>query len=133
MCIFVLYKVANIVLSTADVLISQVPFYSPLASAGNTSIDWNFTTTAQSGLNGRSIAYARGFGLGGSSAISRFSLKLIDEHSTNLPVKTICYTRAVLTRITTDMPGLPVTTGGAGTSWNRIFSRSVQSYAWSVS
>ncbi|KAK0477901.1 alcohol oxidase [Armillaria novae-zelandiae] len=56
--------------STADVLISQVPFYSPLASAGNTSIDWNFTTTAQSGLNGRSIAYARGFGLGGSSAIN---------------------------------------------------------------
>jgi choline dehydrogenase len=33
-------------------------------------IDWNFTTTPQSGLGGRSIHYARGKTLGGSSALN---------------------------------------------------------------
>jgi len=37
--------------------------------------DWNYTTTPQPGLNGRSLAYARGRILGGSSTISKlFSL-----------------------------------------------------------
>ncbi|PBK94035.1 alcohol oxidase [Armillaria gallica] len=54
--------------STADVLLSQVPFFS--SSVRGTSLDWNFTTTKQPGLNQRSIAYPRGFGLGGSSAIN---------------------------------------------------------------
>ncbi|KAK0212183.1 aryl-alcohol oxidase precursor [Desarmillaria ectypa] len=54
--------------STADVLASQVPFFCTSATP-NTMLDWNFTTTSQSGCNGRSIAYGRGFGLGGSSAV----------------------------------------------------------------
>ncbi|PBK63513.1 alcohol oxidase [Armillaria solidipes] len=54
--------------STTDVLLSQVPFFS--SRVGGTSLDWNFTTTKQAGLNQRSIAYPRGFGLGGSSAIN---------------------------------------------------------------
>ncbi|KAK0491668.1 GMC oxidoreductase-domain-containing protein [Armillaria novae-zelandiae] len=53
---------------TADVLISQVPFFSSLLQGS--SLDWNFTTTKQPGLNQRSITYPRGFGLGGSSAIN---------------------------------------------------------------
>ncbi|KAF7357745.1 Aryl-alcohol oxidase [Mycena venus] len=32
--------------------------------------DWNYTTTPQRGLNGRSIAYNRGFVLGGSSSVN---------------------------------------------------------------
>ncbi|PIL22608.1 hypothetical protein GSI_15298 [Ganoderma sinense ZZ0214-1] len=32
--------------------------------------DWNFTTTAQAGLNNRSVPYPRGFVLGGSTAIN---------------------------------------------------------------
>ncbi|KAK0190281.1 aryl-alcohol-oxidase from pleurotus Eryingii [Armillaria mellea] len=54
--------------STADVLLSQVPFFS--SRVQGTSLDWNFTTTKQAGLNQRSIVYPRGFGLGGSSAIN---------------------------------------------------------------
>ncbi|KAK0229850.1 alcohol oxidase [Armillaria nabsnona] len=55
--------------STADVLLSEVPFFCVSATPG-TLLDWNFTTTEQPGLNGRSIPFPRGFGLGGSSAVN---------------------------------------------------------------
>ncbi|KAK0471532.1 alcohol dehydrogenase [Armillaria novae-zelandiae] len=55
--------------STADVLLTQVPFFCPQATP-NTPQDWNFTTTPMPGLNGRAISYPRGFGLGGSSAVN---------------------------------------------------------------
>ncbi|PBK85327.1 hypothetical protein ARMGADRAFT_999700 [Armillaria gallica] len=55
--------------STADALLTQVPFFSPNISSG-TAWDWNFTTTEQTGLLGRSISYPRGFGLGGSSTVN---------------------------------------------------------------
>ncbi|KAK0241273.1 aryl-alcohol-oxidase from pleurotus Eryingii [Armillaria nabsnona] len=55
--------------STADVLLSQVPFFCTLATP-NTPLDWNFTTIPQPGLNGRAIPIPRGFGLGGSSAVN---------------------------------------------------------------
>ncbi|KAK0499146.1 aryl-alcohol oxidase precursor [Armillaria luteobubalina] len=55
--------------STGDVLLAQVPFFCPEASP-DTPLDWNYTTTEQPGLNGRSISYPRGYGLGGSSAIN---------------------------------------------------------------
>ncbi|KAK0499121.1 alcohol oxidase [Armillaria luteobubalina] len=55
--------------STADALLSEVPFYCISATPG-TPLDWNFTTTQQPGLNGRSIPFPRGFGLGGSSAVN---------------------------------------------------------------
>ncbi|KAJ6550159.1 alcohol oxidase [Mycena capillaripes] len=42
-----------------------------LAGTGiGTMFDWNYTTTAQSGLNGRTIGYPRGFVMGGSSSIN---------------------------------------------------------------
>ncbi|KAK0184513.1 alcohol oxidase [Armillaria mellea] len=55
--------------STADIFLSDVPFFCISATPG-TSLDWNFTTTEQPGLNGRSIPFSRGFGLGGSSAVN---------------------------------------------------------------
>ncbi|KAK0224247.1 aryl-alcohol oxidase precursor [Armillaria fumosa] len=55
--------------STEDVLLAQVPFFCPEASP-DTPLDWNYTTTEQPGLNGRSISYPRGYGLGGSSAVN---------------------------------------------------------------
>ncbi|KAK0493179.1 aryl-alcohol oxidase precursor [Armillaria luteobubalina] len=55
--------------STADILVTQVPFFCTLATP-HTSLDWNFTTTSQSGLNGRTFPFPRGFGLGGTSAIN---------------------------------------------------------------
>ncbi|KAJ7497708.1 glucose-methanol-choline oxidoreductase, partial [Mycena latifolia] len=45
-----------------------VPFFCNSATP-NTPLDWNYTTTPQVALNNRSIAYPRGFVLGGSSTI----------------------------------------------------------------
>ncbi|KAJ7141349.1 alcohol oxidase [Mycena epipterygia] len=55
--------------SNAGVLDIIVPFLCATASPA-TAQDWNYTTTPQVGLNGRSIAYPRGFVLGGSSSLN---------------------------------------------------------------
>ncbi|KAJ6494966.1 aryl-alcohol-oxidase from pleurotus Eryingii [Mycena vulgaris] len=55
--------------SNADVLDIIVPFFCTRATP-NTAQDWNYTTTPQVGLNGRSIPYPRGFVLGGSSSVN---------------------------------------------------------------
>ncbi|PBK85299.1 aryl-alcohol oxidase precursor [Armillaria gallica] len=55
--------------STTDVLLSEVPFFCSRVVPG-TPLDWNFTTTEQPGLKGRSVQLPRGFGLGGSSAVN---------------------------------------------------------------
>ncbi|KAI0041583.1 GMC oxidoreductase [Auriscalpium vulgare] len=49
------------------VIPTEVPFLGP--SLIGTPFDWNFTTTPQTGLDGRSILYSRGFALGGSTSI----------------------------------------------------------------
>ncbi|KAG7446883.1 aryl-alcohol-oxidase from pleurotus Eryingii [Guyanagaster necrorhizus] len=55
-------------ISNEDIQDVEIPF---LATAlPSTRVDWNFTTTAQAGLNNRSIELARGFVLGGSSSIN---------------------------------------------------------------
>ncbi|KAJ7503275.1 aryl-alcohol oxidase-like protein, partial [Mycena galericulata] len=46
----------------------SVPFLA--GQAIGTVFDWNYTTTIQSGLNGRTMPYPRGFVLGGSSSIN---------------------------------------------------------------
>ncbi|KAI0049745.1 GMC oxidoreductase [Auriscalpium vulgare] len=56
--------------STPDVNSAiAIPFLCPSLSPG-TNVNWNYTTTTQSGLNGRSIQYPRGRVLGGSSSIN---------------------------------------------------------------
>ncbi|KAL0572211.1 hypothetical protein V5O48_009746 [Marasmius crinis-equi] len=45
----------------------EVPFF---CNPTHPQFDWNYTTTAQSGLNNRSTSYARGFVLGGSSSVN---------------------------------------------------------------
>ncbi|KAJ7881410.1 aryl-alcohol-oxidase from pleurotus Eryingii [Mycena leptocephala] len=55
--------------SNENVLDIMVPFYCTRATP-NTPQDWNYTTTTQPGLNGRSIPYPRGFVLGGSSSVN---------------------------------------------------------------
>ncbi|KIJ22613.1 GMC oxidoreductase, partial [Sphaerobolus stellatus SS14] len=55
-------------ISNANNLDITVPFLG--VSAAGTSVDWNYTTTPQLGLNNRSIPFARGFVLGGSSSIN---------------------------------------------------------------
>ncbi|KAK7689665.1 hypothetical protein QCA50_007460 [Cerrena zonata] len=51
-----------------DILPVQVPFLG--VTLPGTSVDWNFTTTPQTGLNNRVIPYTRGFVLGGSSSVN---------------------------------------------------------------
>ncbi|KAJ6602929.1 aryl-alcohol oxidase-like protein [Mycena sp. CBHHK59/15] len=53
----------------ADSLNLIVPFYG-LKSVPDTLQDWNYTTTPQVNLNDRSLAYPRGFVLGGSSSVN---------------------------------------------------------------
>ncbi|KAI0052405.1 GMC oxidoreductase [Auriscalpium vulgare] len=56
--------------STPDVDPSiNIPFLAP-SLAPNTIVNWNYTTTKQSGFNGRSIAYPRGRVLGGSTCVN---------------------------------------------------------------
>lgn len=47
----------------------SVPFYC-LRATPNTPNDWNYTTVPQQGLNNRSIAFPRGYVLGGSSSVN---------------------------------------------------------------
>ncbi|KAH0584161.1 Choline dehydrogenase [Termitomyces sp. J132] len=54
--------------SNKDALLTQVPFFCTRLS--HTEYDWNHTTTLQIGLNGRSIPFARGHVLGGSTSIN---------------------------------------------------------------
>ncbi|KAJ7693421.1 alcohol oxidase [Mycena rosella] len=55
--------------SDDNVLNIQMPFFAPRATPG-TPQDWNYTTTPQTALNGRSLPYPRGFVLGGSSSVN---------------------------------------------------------------
>ncbi|KAF8514945.1 aryl-alcohol-oxidase from pleurotus Eryingii [Hysterangium stoloniferum] len=54
--------------SADDILATQIPFLG--VTLPGTTIDWNFTTTAQKALNGRSFPFTRGQALGGSSVIN---------------------------------------------------------------
>ncbi|KAJ7738024.1 aryl-alcohol oxidase-like protein [Mycena olivaceomarginata] len=51
-----------------DSAVLSTPFLA--AQAVGTIFDWNYTTTSQVGLNGRTMPYPRGFVLGGSSSIN---------------------------------------------------------------
>ncbi|KAI0067080.1 alcohol oxidase [Artomyces pyxidatus] len=55
-------------LNVEGAVATEVPFLGP--NLIGTPFDWNFTTTAQPGLGGRSIAYSRGFALGGSTSVN---------------------------------------------------------------
>ncbi|RDB27672.1 Pyranose dehydrogenase 3 [Hypsizygus marmoreus] len=56
-------------ISNEGVLGSIVPLLGPSLTP-NTIYDWNYTTTAQPGYNGRSIPYSRGKLLGGSTSVN---------------------------------------------------------------
>ncbi|KAF9460387.1 pyranose dehydrogenase [Collybia nuda] len=47
----------------------QVPFFGPDLTPF-TPWDWNYTTTPQKGLGGRTVPFQRGFGLGGCSSVN---------------------------------------------------------------
>ncbi|KAJ7149908.1 aryl-alcohol oxidase precursor [Mycena filopes] len=55
--------------SNIGVTDSIIPMFPSLLNP-NTPFDWNYTTTAQPGFNGRSISYPRGHMLGGSTSVN---------------------------------------------------------------
>ncbi|KAJ7314305.1 hypothetical protein DFH08DRAFT_895925 [Mycena albidolilacea] len=55
--------------SNAGVQNIIVPYFCPRATP-DTAQDWNFTTTPQVGLGGRTVTYNRGFVLGGTSSVN---------------------------------------------------------------
>ncbi|KAK7055884.1 mitochondrial choline dehydrogenase [Favolaschia claudopus] len=55
--------------SNIGVIASEIPMF-PAQLNPNTPFDWNYTTTPQIGLNGRSINYPRGHLLGGSTSVN---------------------------------------------------------------
>ncbi|KIK60975.1 hypothetical protein GYMLUDRAFT_43513 [Collybiopsis luxurians FD-317 M1] len=60
-----------LVLEAGGSNIGAVPTEIPLfCTLPHPQYDWNYTTTAQEGLNGRELAYARGYILGGSSSVN---------------------------------------------------------------
>ncbi|KAF7357759.1 L-sorbose 1-dehydrogenase [Mycena venus] len=84
--------------SNANVLNIIVPFFAPRATP-NTPQDWNYTTTPQAALNSHSIAYPRGFVLGGSSSVNY-----------------MVYTRGSKE----DYDRWATVTGDSGWSWNKL-------------
>ncbi|KAF9481638.1 alcohol oxidase [Pholiota conissans] len=55
--------------SDAGIISVQAPFLG-LTATPNTAVDWNYTLTDQTGLNGRAFAYPRGRVLGGCSTVN---------------------------------------------------------------
>ncbi|KAG9218228.1 hypothetical protein CCMSSC00406_0005909 [Pleurotus cornucopiae] len=84
--------------SNEGVLDSEVPFFCPKLSPG-TPFDWNFTTTPQAALNNHTVAFPRGFMLGGSTSINF-----------------LAYTRGSMD----DWNRFAATTGDKGWSWHRL-------------
>ncbi|KAG6841012.1 hypothetical protein C0991_002642 [Blastosporella zonata] len=96
--------------SNAGVIESEVPFLAPELTQPS-PYEWNYTTTVQRGLAGRSIPYPRGHILGGSS-------------STNWLV----YTRGS----SEDFDRYAKVTGDNGWSWNSILPYFKKSEKWTA-
>lgn len=75
-------------------------------------------TTPQARLNGRSMAYPRGFALGGSSSISKLLIILKFYHSSVITfLDFMAYTRGS----SDDYDRLASTSGDPGWAWSNIF------------
>lgn len=96
--------------SNEGVITSEIPFLAPELTLPS-PYEWNYTTTTQPGLAGRSIPYPRGHILGGCS-------------STNWLV----YTRGS----SEDFDRYAKVTGDQGWSWNRILPYFKKSEKWTA-
>jgi choline dehydrogenase-like flavoprotein len=95
--------------SNIDVLDSIIPFF--LGNLlGPTIYEWNYTTTPQSGLNGRVLSYSRAHMLGGCSSHNG-----------------MFYTRGTVD----DFDRYATLTGDAGWSWDQIFPYFLKNEKWS--
>ncbi|KAF8218263.1 aryl-alcohol oxidase-like protein [Mycena galopus ATCC 62051] len=95
--------------SNIDVLDSIIPFF--LGNLlGPTIYEWNYTTTPQSGLNGRVLSYSRAHMLGGCSSHNG-----------------MFYTRGTVD----DFDRYATLTGDTGWSWDQIFPYFLKNEKWS--
>ncbi|KAJ7346360.1 aryl-alcohol oxidase [Mycena albidolilacea] len=104
--------------SNTGVLDIIVPSFCREATP-NTAQDWNYTTTPQVGLNGRSIAHNRGFVLGGSSSVSK---SFIVEHQYYM-----VYTRGSKE----DFNRWAAVTEDDGWSWDNLLPYMTKNEIWS--
>jgi hypothetical protein len=74
--VFGFYRFTNIFFRNEGILGVIVPLLAP-PLVPNTPIDWNYTTTPQSGYNNRVLPYPRGRLLGGSTSVSASPLVLV--------------------------------------------------------
>lgn len=85
--------------------------------------DWNFTTTAQRGLNGRVLPYARGHVLGGSSSTSKYSIVYVSSISIINDFQMACSTLVVPLPISTGSQRLQRIRAGLGRNFSPTFVR----------
>ncbi|KAF5377400.1 hypothetical protein D9757_009721 [Collybiopsis confluens] len=94
---------------------TEIPFFCTLP---HPQYDWNYTTTAQVGLNDRKIGFARGFILGGSSSISRYrrAYRSSESYQLTTPIDGLFYTRGS----EDDFNRLANVTGDSGWTWENL-------------
>lgn len=112
--------------SNEDVLDAEVPFFCTRLTP-NTAYDWNYTTSPQTALNGREIAYPRGYILGGSSSVSKSNVPTLSLSWYLFIISDyMAYTRGS----SEDFDRHARITGDDGWSWNNIQSyiRKVKSF-----
>lgn len=66
----IIIRVLSFFRSNVGLVDVEVPLFCATLTP-DTAISWNYTTTAQTGFNGRSISLPRGHVLGGSSSVSK--------------------------------------------------------------
>lgn len=95
----------------------EVPSFA--TSNPGSIVDWNYTTTNQPGLGGRSIPYPRGRVLGGSSSISTFQFTLdvlLDTDSEQIT----WFTRVAPETILIDLLHIQAILAGHGTPYSHM-------------
>ncbi|KAJ6509683.1 aryl-alcohol oxidase precursor [Mycena vulgaris] len=97
--------------SNDGVLVSVVPFLDLELISGQNPYSWNYTTTPQSGLNGRALGYPRGYILGGCSSHNGMA-----------------YTRGAAD----DFNRYAQLTGDDGWSWKSVFPYFLKTEKWTA-
>jgi choline dehydrogenase len=116
--------------SNEGVLDSQVPLFYP--NLQSSPYDWNSTTIPQKFANGRTVHYARGYILGGTSSISKCFALYFYLTVASSGIDGMVYTRGS----SDDYDRWARVTNDPGWSWDQIFPYfkkvSTLSLAWGL-
>jgi GMC oxidoreductase len=120
------FSISQSLYSNEGVLATQIPFLAPTLTP-NTLYDWNYTTTAQPGFNGRSVPFPRGRILGGSSSVSKSSYRLSSRcvpcHCDSHPIQITRHTYMDPPTTSIAMHPTPEIRAGTGTTCRNISKR----------